>query len=271
MSFIEGFNAIAFDDTEAEEREDGIARRRQSYVHWEWGTVNENGQVLLDTDTQTLPDDTTSLVPLVPGQRVRVDRQGTFLCIAGAMSPPIRFAPGEDASTYLTPSVVYVPDAMFASPEYGLPSAGSPGWLEVLGDGVNTLQRFTAQMTGQQFSRTLLEGGVWSEWALPSSGTWKPLTISSPWGSYSAFGEFAYRVEVDVVRLAGTVRYGTGTEAEPFTTLPVEARPRTSRLVTMTTAAGGALGYVTSSGLVYLHGSIPTGSWVSVEGITYRL
>ena len=100
---------------------------------------------------------------------------------------------------------------------------------------------------------------------------WKVLPISAPWGSYPAFGEFAYRIEGDVIRLAGAVRYGSGTANEPFTTLPVEARPRTSRLVTMTTVAGGALGYVTSAGLVYLGGSIQTGSWVSVEGITYRL
>lgn len=100
---------------------------------------------------------------------------------------------------------------------------------------------------------------------------WKALPISSPWGSYPTFGEFAYRLEGDVVRLAGTVRYGSGTVNEPFTTLPVEARPRSSRLVTMTTVAGGALGYVVGTGAIYLAGSIPTGSWVSVEGITYRL
>lgn len=100
---------------------------------------------------------------------------------------------------------------------------------------------------------------------------WKVLTAASPWTSYSQFGELAYRLEGDVVRLTGAVRYGSGTVNEPFTTLPVEARPRSNRLVTMTTADGGALGYVTSTGAIYLHGSIPTGSWVSVEGITYRL
>ena len=271
MSFVEGFRAIALNDTEAEEREDGVSRRRQSYDHWEWGTVNESGQVVLDSDVEPLPDDTTSLIGLIPGQRVRVDRQGTFLCIAGGMSQPVRFGPGENADSYTFPGAMYVEDPTFVSSEYGLPDVVSAGWLEILGDGLNTLQRFTAGSTGEVYSRTQLEAGSWTSWRQASSGGWKDLLISSPWESYSAFGVFAYRVEGDVVRLSGSVRNGTGTSAQPFTTLPVEARPRSTRLVTMATAGGGSLGYITSAGLVYLNSELPPNTWVSVEGVTYRL
>ena len=44
-----------------------------------------------------------------------------------------------------------------------------------------------------------------------------------------------------------------------------------SKLGMILATAGGAVGYVVGTGAIYLRGSIPTDSWVSVEGVTYRL
>ena len=248
--------------------EEGEAPR----MEYEWGRVQDDGRVLIDQESTPLPASVSSLVALYPGQRVLVLRYGRGVVVVGSFQHgPVQIGLGQSADEFLYPGQYLAADGEFVATSEGFPVTGEAGWLEVAGDGEQVLQRFTSSATGTAYTRRRL-GGVWQAWAsaAPAPGPWTNLPISSPWESYSGFGEFAYRLEGDVVRLSGTVRYGTGTEAEPFTTLPAEARPRTSRLVTMTTAAGGALGYVTTEGVVYLNGTIPTGSWVSVEGITYR-
>lgn len=51
----------------------------------QWGTVTSANLVLLDGDTAPLPASTPTLVPLVAGARVAVDRNGTALRIIGAL------------------------------------------------------------------------------------------------------------------------------------------------------------------------------------------
>lgn len=58
----------------------------KEWMQMRWGTVNAAGtQVMLDGDTVALPAQTVSLVPLVPGSRVAVDRHGKTTRITGTV------------------------------------------------------------------------------------------------------------------------------------------------------------------------------------------
>lgn len=272
MALTDGLEDVLFNISEREDAEEGMSTGKREHVYWELGTVTSDFTVLLDNDTEPLPATTSSLTPLIPGSRVYVDRQGTYIRVTGALSQGSRLVVGVSADTLIQPGSVFIPDAFMASPTYGLPNVGSPGWLEVVGDGLSVLQRYTLQGSNKVYSRQFSDG-IWTIWRESGSAPVRgDLTLLSPWSAYtpaSSWGVPEYRLEGDVVHLSGAVNGGTtGTSSEPITTLPVEARPSRHRILVTAANTGILQVQVTPTGSVYLRGTF-TGGWVSLSGLSF--
>lgn len=244
-------------------------------MSWTWGTVQDDLTVVLDTDVSPIPTTTPALVPLYPGQRVRVDQRGRSRCIVGENALPAQVPDEGLADEYITPGRYAVRNGASADLAHGFPEDGVSGWLEVLGDGQMVLQRYTTY--GGRVWQRRYGAGEWGQWTRidhqpyvpPGPPAWETPAPRNGWEHYTSFGNFQYRLEGDVVRLRGVVRGGKVGSGTPIATLPPACRPSSTRLCLASYGSDGVDLRIGADGSVYVNSGTP--SYVSLEGVTYVL
>lgn len=165
-----------------------------------WGTVTEDGtQVLLDGDTEPLPDSTVSLVNLMPRRRAAVERFGKTLRITGLVTPTnvkTYKATGWDSSVEVyspgssDPTIMEINGIIYFSGAMRVKSAATSGTLAQLTAWACPpsqlyQQVFRCQGTGNNsWGMRVNSSGevVWERYGpdSPAPDTWLPFAVSWP-------------------------------------------------------------------------------------------
>lgn len=252
-------------------------KEKEDFLKWGWGTVQDDMTIVMDIDGSIIPsNDIDSLVQLYPGQRVNLDRYGTSLRATGTLKTPSFFPGGDSADQYISPGTYVVRVGAEATIGNGFPKEDGAGWLEVFGDEIMILQRYTYFSTMEVWQRFMGINLVWSSWRRidyleqPKPQLEYP-TLINGWSGYSSFGSPRFKVVDDVVTIFGAARYGTPGIDTPLWVMPPHARPSSTRLLLANAGSATHDFRVGADGSVYMNDSSATFNYISFEGISYSI